>query len=65
MRNPDRLDPFYTEMCRLHKANFPDWRFGQLMSNFLGWAMGTKGIDIFFPEEERMLELFKEFCGGE
>lgn len=61
MRNPERLNAFYDDMRRIHKRYFPDWRFGQLMSNFLGWVMGEKKMDIFFPEEEEMMRLFIEF----
>ena len=39
MRNPERLDSFYDELKRIHKEAFPDWRFGQLCSNFFGWLM--------------------------
>ena len=42
---------------------FPDWRFGQLMSNFLGWVVTEKKVDIFFPEEADMLSLLQEFVG--
>lgn len=63
MRNPNRLDNFYDEMKRVHKKCFPDWRFGQLMSNFLGWVYQEKKRDPFFPEEDEMLRLFKEFSG--
>lgn len=62
MRNPDRLDNFYEEMKKIHKKSFPDWRFGQLMYNFFGWLYSEKKIDIFFPEEGRMIEYFKEFA---
>ena len=63
MRNPDRLDNFYDEMKELHKKHFPDWRFGQLMSNFFGWVYKTYKMDIFFPEDDKMLIWFYEFCG--
>ena len=63
MRNPDRLDEFYKELCKLHKERFPDWRFGQLCSNFFGWLYSEKGTDMFFPEEDKMLAYFKEYCG--
>ena len=61
MRDPNRLDNFYDEMKKLHMECFPDWRFGQLISNFFGWIWQTYKIDIFFPEEDRMLDLFKEY----
>lgn len=74
MRNPKRLDKFYDELCSLHKEYLPDWRFGQLVSNFLVWLRLNNNIDIFFPEEKEMIKLFKQFisntvqcdlmCGG-
>lgn len=63
MRDPKRLDDFYQELCRIHKQHFPDWRFGQLCSNFFGWVMSEKKRDLFFPEEKEMLEYWKEFAG--
>ena len=55
MRDPNRLDKFYDEMKTIHKMSFPDWRFGQLMSNFLGWV---------FPEEEEMIKYFREYANS-
>lgn len=65
MRDPNRLDKFYDEMKEIHKKSFSDWRFGQLISNFLGWLYSVKGRDPFFPEEEDMIEYFREFANGE
>lgn len=62
MRDPNRLDNFYDEMKKLHMEYFPDLRFGQLISNFFGWIWQTYKIDVFFPEEDRMIELFKDYC---
>ena len=45
MRDPNRLDSFYDEMKEIHKKSFPDWRIGQLMSNFLGWMYYVQGRD--------------------
>ena len=64
MRDPNRLDTFYKELCQIHKEYFPDWRFGQLCSNFFSWLAETKGMDLFFPEEDRMLEYLHEYCTG-
>lgn len=61
MRDPNRLDNFYTELCQIHKKYCPDWRFGQLCSNFFGWLASKKQIDLFFPEEEKMLEYLYEY----
>lgn len=65
MRDPNRLDGFYDEMKELHKKHMSDWRFGQLMSNFFGWLMAEKGVDLFFPEEDKMIGYFREFVGEE
>jgi hypothetical protein len=65
MRNPDRLDDFYSQLCEIHKKSFPDWRFGQLCSNFFGWLASEKKMDLFFPEESQMLTYLREFCGEE
>lgn len=62
MRDPNRLDNFYTELCQIHKEYFPDYRWGQLCSNFFGWLASTKQVDLFFPEEGRMLEYLHEYC---
>ena len=62
MRDPNRLDKFYEELCKLHKEHYPDLRFGQLCSNFFGWLYSKKGVDLFFPEEDKMLTYFKEYC---
>lgn len=61
MRKAERLDYMYDEICRLHKKYLPDWRYGQLCSNFFGWLMSTQGRDIFFPEEDEMLKWFKMY----
>ena len=58
MRDPKRLDGFYDEVKRIHKEYFPDWRFGQLMTNFFYWL----NADPFFPEEDKMLEQLKEYA---
>lgn len=64
MRDPERLDVFYEKLKVIHKNYFPDWRFGQLCSNFFGWLMSEKKIDLFFPEEADMLRYFKEYAMG-
>ena len=65
MRNPNRLYHFYDEVRRLHMEHRPDWRFGQFMYNFFIWLNSRKSIDPFFPEEEEMLKLIKEYVGEE
>lgn len=62
MRDKERLDKFYGELKQIHKEYFPDWRFGQLCSNFFGWLMSNKKIDMFFPEENKMIEYIREYA---
>ena len=63
MRDPNRFDNFYKEVCEIHKEKFPDWRYGQLMSNFLDWIITSKKRDPFFFEENEILRLFTEYAG--
>lgn len=65
IRNPERIDEFTTELNRIWKTYYPQWRFGQFISNFLGFVGGIKKIDIFFPEEPEMLAYLKEYRGEE
>lgn len=62
MRDPERLETFYAQVKNVHHEKFPDWRFGQFMSNFLGW-LGQRR-DAFFPEEDEMLVYLKQFARG-
>ena len=64
MRKPERLDLFYEELKEIHKRSFPDMRFGQFILNALGWVSQTKGRDPFFPEEDEMLNLIKEYANS-
>lgn len=61
MRDPNRLYKFYSELTEIHKRSFPDWRFMQLMLNFIGWVQSTKGTDGWHYEEDKTLELLKEY----
>lgn len=61
MRDPNRLDEFYKELCRVHRTYFSDWPFGQFMMNFLGNVASTVR-DPFFPEENEMLKLLYKYA---
>ena len=61
MRDPKRLDKFYDEFKRIHKNKVPDWRFLQLMHNFFGYVYEVTKQDGFYFEDDKTLELFKEF----
>lgn len=62
MRDEKRIFPFMNEIAALWQTSFPDWRFGQLMTVFENWVkVNTSYYDLFYIEEDRFLELFKEF----
>ncbi len=55
MRDPTRIDKFCDTLKELwHRV--PDWRFGQLMSNFLGDVYAETKRDIFYIEDDEMLK---------
>lgn len=60
MRKTERIDPFLNEIGRIWKEKCPDWRFGQIMVNFLPFLQKEVG-DIWFPEEEEFLLIFKKY----
>lgn len=64
IRDINRLDKFYSQLCEIHKKSFPDMRLGQFLLNALGWINNTKKRDPFFPEEDEMVELFKEYANS-
>ena len=64
MRNPERLDSVYLQLCEIHKKSFHDMRLGQFLLNALGYINSTLKRDPFFPESEEMLELFKEYANS-
>ena len=61
MRTLKRFDEFYEELCDIHKKYFPDWRFGQMITNVLGWYTDKYKRDIFFPDEAEMLQIFNDY----
>lgn len=64
MRDPKRIENFCAELARLwHKV--PDWRFGQLMSNLLGAYVSDTKRDIFFPEDDELLDYFRQYFNKE
>ena len=57
MRDVKRLDKFYDELKEVHAMSFPDWRFGQLMFNFL-----SECGDPFYWEEDKFIEEIKKYA---
>lgn len=60
MRDPYRLNRFYDELSKIHIKYCPDWRFGQLCSNFFGW-LNYSNIDPFYIEEDEMIQYLKQY----
>lgn len=59
MRDPKRIDEFCEELKKIwHQV--PDWRFGQLIVNALGEIQTKEKRDVFFVEDDKMLEELKE-----
>lgn len=61
MRDINRLDKFYDELKEIHKSHYGQWRFGQLISNVLGDWQTKTGRDIFFPEDDEMIQIFRDY----
>jgi hypothetical protein len=57
MRDPKRIGLFLEKIGE-YWEKVPDWRFGQLISNFASW-LGRR--DIFFIEEDEFLELMDKY----
>lgn len=60
MRDPSRIDKFCNELAELwHKV--PDWRFGQLMVNMDQIIHIHYDKDMFYIEDDDMLEIMKDY----
>ena len=56
MRNPDRIPEVLKELEKFWEQ-VPDWRLGQVISNFSYELMGNN--DPFYMEDTDLLELLK------
>ena len=56
MRNPDRIPKILKELEKFWEQ-VPDWRLGQVISNFSYELMGNN--DPFYMEDKDLLELVK------
>lgn len=61
MRDVNRLYKFYDELRDIHMTYFPDWRFGQMIINVLGDWQAKNKRDIFFLEEDEMIQIFHNY----
>ena len=64
MRNKKRIKKFCDELACIWENHCPDWRFGQMICNVMG-EMASNGIDPFFPEEDVMINYFKNYFKNE
>ena len=55
MRDPNRMDAFLEELKK-EWQKVPDWRFGQLMYNFI-----AETGDPFYLEEDKFIEKLREY----
>lgn len=60
MRPIERIEPFLKEVGDIWKERFPDWRFGQLIYNFI-----CETGDPFYWEEEEFLAKLKDYLKGD
>lgn len=58
MRDKSRISPLCIEFAVKWMNTFPDWRFMQVINNFMRWA----GSDCFYLEDDKFIDKFKEFC---
>lgn len=61
MRDINRIYKFCNELAGLWATNCPDQRFGQMISNVLGDWQAKTHRDIFFPEEDEMMQIFRDY----
>lgn len=62
-RDINRIYPFCNRLAALW-SQYPDLRFGQLMHNVVVYAKANYDKDIFYIEEDELLQLIKEYMGG-
>ena len=60
-RDAARIQPFCERLARGWEK-LPDWRFGQLMVNLMREYEAEHGRDIFFLEEDEMMEIIETYC---
>ena len=57
MRDPNRIDEFCADLAAVWKE-VPDWRFGQLIMNVLGFEGRP---DVFYAEDKLLMEHFRGY----
>lgn len=63
MRDVNRIYPFCEKLAYYWKTYYSELRFGQFMMCLFSWIEKEyKVTDVFFIEEDKMLEYLKAFC---
>ena len=60
-RDAGRIQLFCDRLARAWEK-LPDWRFGQLMVNLMREYEAEHRRDIFFLEEDEMMEIIEAYC---
>lgn len=58
MRDPNRIDAFCDELCRLWKE-VPDWRFTQFIENWQSFEGHSPFL--FYKEDEETIQSMKDY----
>ena len=61
MRDPNRLDALYDKIKEVHKREFPDWRMGQFMLNFMAWYCAKTRTDMFYIEDDKFANILEDY----
>lgn len=59
MRDVNRIKPFCDEFAELW-SKYPDLRFGQIMSNIARYTQMEYRKDMFYMEENELMEIIRE-----
>ena len=59
MRDPKRIKEFCDQLAEVWEQNYPDWRFGQLISNVYGIQEPSC---FFFGEDDVLLARLTEYA---
>lgn len=59
-RDIRRIQPFCDRLAKAWER-LPDWRFGQLMVNLMREYEAVHGHDIFYLEENEMIDIIEAY----
>lgn len=61
MRDPARIKRIISLTMKFWQQ-VPDWRFGQLLSNLMGFIYTDTHADPFYVEDDKIEELLEKYC---